>query len=78
MRLEQRNRGRVKFGRIQVQLSNIGRWSSTCLQRPNPGSHLHDATAIVRANWPTIEMLACQSIAAHDRSDIRLEAALVD
>ena len=36
---------------------------------------VHDATAIFRANWPTIENLARRNLSAHARSDIRLEAA---
>ena len=39
---------------------------------------IHDAAAIFRANWLTIENLARRSLAANDRSDIRLEAALAD
>jgi len=39
---------------------------------------IHDATAMFRANWPTIENLARRGLAANDLSDIRLEAALVD
>jgi hypothetical protein len=39
---------------------------------------IHDATAMFRANWPTIENLTRQSLAANDPSDIRLEAALAD
>ena len=36
---------------------------------------VHDATAIFRADWPTIENLARRSLSAHARSDVRLEAA---
>jgi hypothetical protein len=39
---------------------------------------VHDAAAIFRANWPTIEELARRSLVANDPSDIRLEAALAD
>src|ERR1700744_3448648 len=39
---------------------------------------IHDAAAIFRANWLTIENLARRSLAANDPSDIRLEAALAD
>jgi hypothetical protein len=39
---------------------------------------VHDAAAIFRANWPTIENLARRSLAANDPSDIRLEAAFAD
>jgi hypothetical protein len=38
----------------------------------------HDAAAVFRANWPTIENLARRSLAANDLGDIRLEAALAD
>jgi hypothetical protein len=40
--------------------------------------NFHDAAAVFRANWPTIENLARRSLAANDLSDIRLEAALAD
>ncbi len=33
---------------------------------------VHDAAAIFRANWPTIEDLTRRSLAANNRSDIRL------
>jgi hypothetical protein len=36
-----------------------------------------DAAAIFRANWLTIEELARRGLAANDRSEIRLETALV-
>ena len=39
---------------------------------------INDATAMFRANWPTIENLARRSLAENDLSDIRLEAALAD
>jgi hypothetical protein len=39
---------------------------------------VHDAAAIFRANWPTIEELARRSVVANDLSDIRLEAAVAD
>jgi hypothetical protein len=38
--------------------------------------NFHDAAAVFRANWPTIENLALRSLAANDLSDIRLEVAL--
>jgi hypothetical protein len=37
---------------------------------------VHDAAAIFRANWPTIEIVARRSLSVAGRSDIRLEAAL--
>jgi hypothetical protein len=37
---------------------------------------VHEATAIFRASWPTIENLARRSLAANDLSDIRLGAAV--
>jgi hypothetical protein len=39
---------------------------------------VHDATALFRANWPTIESLARRNLATDDRSNIRLEAVLPD
>jgi hypothetical protein len=39
---------------------------------------IHDAAATFRANWPTIENLARQGLAANDLCDIRLEAAFAD
>jgi hypothetical protein len=39
---------------------------------------VHDAAAIFRANWLTIENLALRSLAANNRSDIRLESASAD
>jgi hypothetical protein len=39
---------------------------------------VHDAVAIFRANWRSIEELARRSLAANDPSDIRLEAAPAD
>ena len=39
---------------------------------------IHDATAIFRVNWPTIENLARRSLAANDPSDIRRDGALAD
>jgi hypothetical protein len=38
---------------------------------------VHDATAIFRANWPTIEHLARRGFSVHERSEIRLETALI-
>lgn len=39
---------------------------------------LHDAAAIFRANWSTIEELARRSLVANDPGDIRLEAGFAD
>jgi hypothetical protein len=39
---------------------------------------VHDAAAIFRTNWLTIEELARRSLAASDQGDIRLEAARAD
>ena len=39
---------------------------------------IHDAAAIFRTNWLTIEELARRSLAASDQGDIRLDAALPD
>jgi hypothetical protein len=60
-----------------------------CFQMTNAGARhacsvtiqavsVHDAAAIFRTNWPTIENLARRSLAVSDRSDIKLEAALAD
>jgi hypothetical protein len=62
-----------KFG---FQLANAGarRACSVTIQAVT----VHDAAAIFRANWPTIENLARRSLAENNRSDIRLEAGLAD
>jgi hypothetical protein len=39
--------------------------------------NIHDATAIFRANWPTIERLARRSLSVRERNEIRLETALI-
>jgi hypothetical protein len=59
--------------KFRFQMTNAGtrRDCSVTIQAVN----IHDATAMFRANWPTIEILARRSLAANDLSDIRLEAA---
>ena len=60
-----------------------------CFQMTNAGARhacsvtiqavsVHEAAAIFRANWLTIENVARRSLAANARSDIRLEAGLAD
>jgi hypothetical protein len=59
--------------KFRFQMTNAGTRHdcSVTIQAVN----IHDATAMFRANWPTIENLARRSLAANDLSDIRLEAA---
>jgi hypothetical protein len=70
------DRGCVKRRRLQIPVSNYDLWGSTRLQRH--AVNVHDAAAIFRTNWPIIERLAHQSLAASDQGDIRLETAGVD
>ena len=62
--------------KFRFQMTNAGarHACSVTIQAIN----VHDAAAIFRANWPTIENLARRSLAANDLSEIRLEAALAD
>jgi hypothetical protein len=59
--------------KFRFQISSLG-VQRTCSVTIHAVS-MHDAAAIFRTNWPTIESLARRSIAADDRGDIRLETA---
>jgi hypothetical protein len=59
--------------KFRFQMTNAGTRHdcSVTIQAVN----FHDAAAVFRAHWPTIENLARRSLTANDLSDIRLEAA---